>query len=106
MSSEPTTYANGDKTKLAILETGLRLWMVDPSYVTARRIADELGITHGAVLYHFASSLGLRNAIAVHAVKEGESRVIAHLITIKHRSIEAMPDADRLLHMQHAAAAR
>jgi len=95
----------GERTKLAILETGLRLWRVDPAYVTARRIAKELDLTHGAVMYHFpAGERPLRDAIAYHAVKEGEARVIVHLIAAQHKAIAHLDDTQRLEYMKAARA--
>ncbi|QWY83123.1 hypothetical protein [Rhizobium phage RHph_X2_24] len=91
-------------TKLAILETGLRLWRVDPAYVTARRIARELDLTHGAVLYHCRmSERSLRDMVAYHAVEQGEARVIAQLITMQHKAVAHMTDAQRLEHLRAAA---
>lgn len=91
-------------TKTRILEMGLRLWMVDPSYVTMRRIASELNMTHGTVSYHCKrGEMSLRDMIAHHAVKQGEARVIASLITMKHKAVSHMDDATRLEYMRVAA---
>lgn len=90
----------GERVRLRILEMGLQLWRIDPTYVTARRIAHELGMSHQAVLYHFKHSKGLTDAIAFHAVKQDESRVIVHLIAMKHPTVSHMSDADKLRHMK------
>jgi AcrR family transcriptional regulator len=87
--------SHGSRVRLRILEMGLRLWLVDPAFVTARRIGQELGLTHGAVLYHFGHSAGLSNAIAFHAVKQGEERIIAQLILQKHKAVAHFTDAQR-----------
>lgn len=84
------TGSHGERVKLRILETGLRLWHVNPSYVSARRIAQELGLTHSAVLYHFGHSAAMIDAIAFHAVKQGEARVIVSLIGMQHKCIAHM----------------
>jgi len=86
----------GERTKLAILEIGLRLWRVDPAMVTARRIARELDLTHGAVCYHFRrGERSLKDAIAFHAVEQGEARVIAHLIAGNHKAVTHFTDEQR-----------
>ena len=91
-------YEAGRVAKTRILEMGLRLWAVNPSYVTARRIANELDMTHSNVLYHFEHSQGLLDAIAFHAVEQGDSRVIAHLILGKHKSVAAMSEQEKQHH--------
>jgi AcrR family transcriptional regulator len=93
----------GERTKREILEMGVRLWRVDPSYVTARRIASELQMTHGAVQYHFPGG-ALRNAIAYHAVEQGDAKVIAQLILSKHKAVAHFDDAQRLDCMRTASA--
>lgn len=91
--------AHGAKVKLRILEMGLTLWRIDPAFVTARRIGSEIGLTHSAVLYHFKNAVAMKDAIAYHAVRQGESRVIAHLIAARHSSVANMSDADKQRHM-------
>lgn len=95
--------SHGQNVRREILRMGLQLWCVDPAYVTARKIANELQMTHGNVLHHFQSSLKLRDAIAYYAVKEGESRVIANLILTKHSAIAHLSEAERLEHLQRAS---
>lgn len=93
----------GERTKLNILETGLRLWRVDPAYVTARRIASELGMVHGSIAYHFKpGDRSLRDAIAYHAVEQGEARVIVHLIAQNHKAVAGLDDAQRLEYVRQA----
>lgn len=94
----------GTRTRRAILDMGLTLWRVDPSYVTARRIARELDMTHGSVCYHFPhGQQRLRDAIAAHAVQQGESRVIVSLIGQRHKAVAHLDEAQRLEHMRAAA---
>jgi AcrR family transcriptional regulator len=94
--------SHGERVKARILEMGVRLWRVDPSYVSARRIGIELGMTHSAVLYHFGHSAAMVDAIAAHAVERGESRVIVSLIGMQHKAVASMSDAARLQHMRAA----
>lgn len=97
----------GEKTKRDILEMGLRLWLVDPAYVTARRIAAELNIVHGTVGYHFSrGERSLRDAVAFHAVEQGEARVIASLIIERHKAVSHLDDTARSRYLQDAAKAR
>ncbi|RUW55638.1 hypothetical protein EOA32_01055 [Mesorhizobium sp. M1A.F.Ca.ET.072.01.1.1] len=96
------TASHGERVKQKIVEMGLRLWRVDPSYVTARRIAHELGMTHSAVLYHFGFTAELVNTIAYHAVKQGDARVIVHLIAMNHKAVAHLTDAQRLEFMRIA----
>lgn len=93
----------GEKMKRDILDMGLTLWRVDPAYVTARRIARELGIVHGTVFYHFSrGERSLRDAIAYHSVEQGEARVIVHLIAENHKAVAHLSDAQRLEYMRQA----
>lgn len=90
---------NVSHTKLRILEMGVRLWRagVEP---TARRVAQELEMTHAGVLYHFkANNVSMRDAIAHHAVREGESHVIVELIARKHKAVSHLTDAEKMGHM-------
>lgn len=60
----------GERTRQAILTTGLSIWCRDPlKPVSARKIGSEMGITHGAVLYHFKTTDGLRSALVAEARK-------------------------------------
>jgi AcrR family transcriptional regulator len=102
IAAETTRDTHGERVRLRILEMGVQLWRVDPSYVTARRIAHELQMTHSAVLYHFGHIIALKDAVAYHAVKQGESRVIVHLIAGNHAAVASMSDAERQEHMRLA----
>lgn len=86
--------------KTDILRTGVQLWRADVE-PSARRIAAELQLSsHAAVLYHFATSVRLRDAIAAHAVAIGESRVIVKLIASGHAAVKSMSDAERVKHLR------
>ena len=90
----------GDKTFHSILEAGRKLW---PS-VTARGVARELGMTHGAVLYHCRrAQASLPDLIAAHAVSEGDGRIIVHLIATQHKAVAHFDDALRLAYLRQAA---
>lgn len=93
----------GEKMKRDILDMGLTLWRVDPAYVTARRIARELGIVHGTVFYHFSrGERSLKDAVAFYSVQQGESKVIAYLIGVNHKAIQHMDDEEKLKHLHLA----
>lgn len=94
---------HGEEQRRRILEMGLQLWRASPSYVTARRIADELGMSHSNILYHFKGTIGLKDALAYYAIKNGDSRVIMHLIAERHPTVANMPEAERMQHMRDAA---
>ncbi len=86
---------HGSNVKRKILDAAVKLW---PN-ASARKIADDIGVTHGAVLYHFDGSTGLQNAIADHAVCFGHSKIIVHLCSINHPAVAQMDDAERQRHM-------
>lgn len=96
---------HSDRRRREILDTGLKAWASDPTNVTVRYIARQMGVTHGTVMYHFVSIVELRNAIAEHAVKVGESRVIAQLIATRHPAIADMNEKTRRNHMNAAGRA-
>ena len=81
-------------TKRKILDTGLMVWKVNPLGVNAYAIARVMGITHGAVLYHFPTSV--RDAVAEHAVEMEDRKIIAQLITANHSSICHLSVKERL----------
>lgn len=83
----------GDKTKLKILDAGLRVW----PYVTPSSIAAETGLAHTAILYHFPG-LSLKRAVVDHAVRKKHSRIIVQLIAIDHPAIRGMSKAERTQH--------
>lgn len=80
-----------------ILETGLKLWRLDPSKVSARNIARRLNRTHSAVLYYFDGDL--KERIAEYAVEVGDAKVIAQLIATGHPAIRSMDKKTRLDYM-------
>lgn len=99
---QTNSNAAGERTRLDILEMGVRLWQsgVDP---VARRIASELKLSHAAIAYHFPGNK-LRKALAYHAVKTGNSRVIVQLIGEKNAAVEHMTEAECITHLRHVRA--
>jgi AcrR family transcriptional regulator len=89
--------SKGEKTKQAILDAGVKLW----PKVTAREISRRLDITHPTINYHFPGD-ELQDAVAAHAVKTGNSRVIAQLIATKHRAVRKLTVIERQKHMDAA----
>ena len=94
--------SHGERQRRKIMEAGIRLWRAGPEYVTARRVAEEAGMSHSNVLYHFQGTAGLKNSLAYYAIKNGDSVIIMHLIAERHPSVANMTDAERLQHMQAA----
>lgn len=82
--------SKGARTKAEIVEVGLQVWRETPDKVNANHIASLVGITHGAVLYHFRTVDALRNAIAEHAVRIGDCTVIPMLLAAKHPATAGM----------------
>lgn len=86
---------HGDKIKRKILDAGLKLWRQNPALLTHRNVAAAVAITHPAVFYHF---IDLRSAVAEHAVKLEDSRIIVQLMALNHPAVKKMSDADRRRH--------
>ena len=93
--TELSTTSHGERVKASILEEGLKLWRVDPASVSARAIAQQLGVTHGAILYHFGTSFAMRSAIAAEAVRIADPVIVPMLIAAKHSAVASMARADR-----------
>jgi AcrR family transcriptional regulator len=90
-----TTETHGDRVKASILATGLALWRADPATVSARAIGQALGISHGAVLYHYGSADALKAAIAAEAVRVGDTVIVPMLIAARHTAADVLSAADR-----------
>lgn len=80
-------------TKEKILNEGIKMWLENYMSVNANAIARRLGVTHGTVLYHFP--LGVREAVAAHAVKIGNSKIIRHLIVTDHPAVDNLSPSER-----------
>lgn len=85
-------------TKDKILNAGIDMWLENPLSVTANGIASKIGLTHGTVLYNFPN--GVRNAVAEHAVKIGNSRIIVQLIALNHESIITLSAIEKSKHLK------
>jgi len=83
---------HGERRKVQILETGLRLW---PN-VSARGIGREIDLTHTAVLHHMGTAEALRDAVAAYAVMQRCKRVVPQLIVEKHPAATVLTAAERL----------
>lgn len=90
---------HGEKTRLKILNAGVKLWRTDASKVSARNIGRQIDLTHGAVLYHFENADDMIKHIATHAVMTGDSKVIAQLIATNHCSVASMSKRRRNIHL-------
>jgi AcrR family transcriptional regulator len=84
-------------TKERILEAGIALWLENPKKVNATSIGKHIGLTHGAVLYHFPN--GVKDAVAEYALLIRESRVIVQLIASNHPAVHGMSKADIRYHL-------
>ena len=91
VSDMPRTMTHGERTKQRIMTTGLQLC---PN-VTARKIAHTLGLTHGAVLYHYGTSAALRDAVAAHAVAVGDRSIVPQLIAARHAAAASLTASQR-----------
>lgn len=89
---------HGDKQKRKILDAGLKIWRAGER-LTLRAVADAVGVTHAAVLYHFKED-GLFDAVAAHAVDRGDSHIIVQLIAQGHAAVKDLSPADRRKHMK------
>lgn len=81
-------------TKERILDAGLKAW---PD-VRLTKVAALAGVEHTHVIYYFRVAGALKDAIAEHAVKTGNSRVILQLIAMNHKAIAGLSQADRIKH--------
>jgi len=75
-------------TKKNILQTGVEMWLENPMSVNAHAIARRMGMTHGAILYHFPISV--RDAVADHAVENGNCAIICQLIASGHKAVNEL----------------
>lgn len=73
----------GADTREAAVEIGLSMW---PD-VSLRRVAQELNITHPALLHHFKSAAAFKDAIAAYAIEKRDTRVIKSLIVHEHPAV-------------------
>lgn len=84
-------------TKEDILSTGVSMWLENPMTVNAHAIAKKMGMTHGAVMYHFPD--GVRDAVADHAVKTGNTNIICQLIASGHKAVNNLTAMERAFYL-------
>lgn len=78
-----------------ILNAGVALW---PD-VTLSAIARALDLnSHVNIFHYFKNVKELKDAIAVYAVKTGNSRVIMQLVAADHAAVKDLSQADRIRH--------
>ena len=91
MSETLQMKQQGEQTRKAILQAGLRLW---PD-VNASNIAKDIGVTHATVLYHFNN---VKEAVAEYAITIGYSPVIVQMLATNHHLVKDMNGEERLKH--------
>lgn len=96
MAKRGKAFAKSEETKLAILKAGIKMY---PD-VSARKIADEIEVTHPVIAYHFKDNL--MDAIAEYAVENKIARVIAHLIVNKHKAAKKLTPKERKEYLSSA----
>lgn len=75
-------------TRSEILHRGLVIWRDEGvQYLTARRLARDMGVTHGCVAYHFKGQAVLHDAIAAHAVAVRDAKMVALLRAMGHSAV-------------------
>jgi len=94
-----TDLTHGQRTRATILTTGLVLWRDDPATVSARKIGQRLGMTHGAILHYFANAAAMRDAIAAEAIRTGDAVVVPMLIATRHPAAATLSSGDRRRYM-------
>lgn len=95
---------HGERTRKRILDAGVKLWIETGGNVSPINIGAVLNMTHSAILYHYRTTGALRDAIATHAVSVGDSRVIMHLIALRHPAINDLDTEARDRHVADAQA--
>ena len=83
-------------TKSKILDKGVEMWLEDPSSVNAHAIARKIEMTHGAILYHFPN---VRDAVAEHAVKIGNEKIICQLIACGHKAVSRLTTSEKTFYL-------
>ena len=89
--------SKGERTRMEILEAGLKIWRYDPSKVNAVNIAKLIGKTHPAVYHHFPRNI--KKAVASYGVRKGDSVVIVHLILTNDPLVESLSEDERQKHL-------
>lgn len=85
-------------SKAAIISAGLRIWREKgETAVTARAIGKEVRLSHSGVLWHWnpGGMAALKHDLALHAVDQGDARIIPQLIVQGHPAVAGMDPATR-----------
>ena len=99
-----TGYAQGDKSKVAIVRTALELWREGGErVVTARGIGKRVGLSHAGVIYHFGSTGAMLDAVKRQAIEDGDGVVIAALILSNDPLVAQWSQTDRQAWLSAAA---
>lgn len=86
---------HGEKTRIKILEAACSIWPT----VNLALIAEAAGLkSHRSVSYYFSTE-ELKDIIADHAVKSGNSRVIVQLLAMNHSAVSSMSAVERKKHL-------
>lgn len=67
---------HGDQVRERILNAGIAQW---PN-VGVRAIARDIGMSHGAVLYHFGTAAALKDAITKHVLQSKDAGAVFEMI--------------------------
>ena len=84
-------------TKENILNIGVEMWLENPMSVNAHAIARKMGMTHGAILYHFPESV--RDSVAAYAVQTDNSKIIVQLIASSHKAVDKFSAKERMKYL-------
>lgn len=87
----------GDTIREEILEAGLKLWRIDPSEITTRKIGQLVGRSNVAVFRLFPN--GLKKAIAEYGIQKQDSVVIVSLILTNDPLVTGMTRKEKEKHL-------
>lgn len=90
-------------TKALFLDAALIMARNGLSNVSLRGVAAMVGKDHRTVIYYFGTIGGLREAVALEALKRRDAAVIARLIMDKHPAAMTLPGVERANYLTIAA---
>lgn len=71
-----------------ILNSCIKSWEKSPHRIPSmRKLAQDAGLTHAHLQYHFTDYDGLKTAMAERAIADNNVPLIANLIISKHESV-------------------
>lgn len=88
----------GKLTKQKILDAGLKIWHIDPSNISTRKIGEMIGMSHCTVAYHYPDGK-LKDAIAAYGISKGDSVVVVSLILTGHHLVDGMSVEEKQKHL-------